>query len=86
MISNTLHRKNRACRVDSNRFDSTVIAFKKSLMFSGIHMIQLPLIDKAMMLTDSIDLQSFIMIKNKKGLPRSQKEILKKQVFTKMLL
>jgi hypothetical protein len=36
------------------------------------------------MLAHSIDLQSFIIIKNKKRLPRSQTEILKKRVFTKI--
>ena len=62
----------------------TVTSYEKILdVFWHTH-IQLPSIDKAMMLAHSIDLQSFIMIK-KRSL-RSQKEILKKHVFTKNLL
>jgi len=48
---------------------------KKSLIFSGILMIRLLSIDKAMILVLNIDLLSFIMIRHKKTLPRSQKVI-----------
>jgi hypothetical protein len=43
-------------------------------------------LDRETILAHSIDLQYFIMMKNKKRLPRSQKEILKKRMFTKILL
>ncbi len=54
---------------------------KKSLIFSGIPMIQLTLIDKAMTLVHSIDLQYFIMIKNKKILLKSKRDLEKAAVY-----
>ena len=56
-------------------FDPKIIPYEKSLIFSGILMIRLLSIDKAMILVLNIDLLSFIMIRNKKRLPRSQKVI-----------
>jgi hypothetical protein len=56
-------------------FDPKIIPYEKILIFSGILMIQLLSIDKAMILVLNIDLLSFSMIRNKKRLPRSQKVI-----------
>ena len=55
-------------------FDPKVIPFEKSLIFSGILTIRQRSIDKVMILALNTDLQSFIMMKNKRKLQRNQKE------------
>ena len=81
-----MHWKNRACRINSDKFDPKVIPFEKILdIFWHTHNPTL-LIDKVTILAHSTDLQSFIMTKNKKRLQRNQKKSLKKKVYTKILL
>jgi hypothetical protein len=68
-----------------NQFRSNLIRnlqlLKKYLMFSGIHTTQLLLIDKAMMSARNIDLQYFIITKNKEIAEKSKRELEKEDVY-----